>query len=218
MGAGVTVRRPKADSPTPKKRARSWRRRLAEDAGLITIAILVAIVARAFVAQAYYIPSTSMVPQLQVNDRVVVSRLAYHLHPVHRGDIVVFKAPPQLATSSNTSSNPVVRLFRDAGVALGMTQDQTVLIKRVIALPGERVWAAGGRVYVNGDLLLEPYLPRGTITDAFGPVRVPAGDVWVMGDNRPDSEDSRYFGPVPEHTIIGRAIWRVWPPWRAAFL
>jgi signal peptidase I len=159
-----------------------------------------------------------MVPQLQVNDRVIVSRLAYHLHPVNRGDIVVFKAPPGIGSNAPHSSNPFGRMLRSVGVALGLTEDQTVLIKRVIALPGEMVSASGGTVYINGDLLIEPYLPKGTVTSSFGPLRVPLGSVWVMGDNRTNSEDSRIFGAIRKSSIIGRAIWRVWPPWRAAFL
>ena len=203
----------------PAAEARARRRRgIAEDVALVAIAVAVAVVVRALVAQAYYIPSASMVPQLRVDDRVVVSRVAYHLHPPNRGDIVVFKAPPSLDTASSKSGNPVSRFFRSIGVALGVTEDQTVLIKRVIALPGETVSARGGHVYVGQDVLIEPYLPPGVITSDFGPVKVPAGEVWLMGDNRANSEDSRFFGPVPVHTIIGRAIWKVWPPWRASFL
>lgn len=169
---------------------------------------------RAFVAQAYYIPSASMVPQLRVNDRVVVSRLAYELHPVHRGDIVVFKAPPGIDKSRTGSGG----ILTDVGAALGLVEDHTILIKRVIALPGEIVSGRNGHVYVDDEMLVEPYLPVGIYTSNFGPVVVPPGYVWVMGDNRGDSEDSRYFGPIPEHTIVGRATWKVWPPWRASFL
>ncbi len=189
-----------------------------EDGVLIGIAVVVAILVRGVVAQVYYIPSASMVPQLRVDDRIVVSRLAYHLHPVHRGDIVVFKAPPGLESTGHASSDPLVRMVHGIGVALGMAEDETVLVKRVVGLPGETISAHGGRVYVGSDLLVEPYLPAGTVTSSFGPVRVPAGDVWVMGDNRGDSEDSRVFGPIPERSIIGRAIWKVWPPWKACFL
>ncbi len=184
----------------------------------MVLAVAVAVLVRAFVAQAYWIPSASMEPQLHVNDRVVVSRLAYHLHGVHRGDIVVFKSPPGVEPPPRLSSNPLARAFRDAGVALGFAQDQTVLIKRVVGLPGDQVSASGGHVYVDGERLREPYLPRGTLTSTFGPLIVPPGDVWVMGDNRGDSLDSRSYGPVPESSIVGRAIWKVWPPWRASFL
>ena len=159
-----------------------------------------------------------MVPQLHVNDRVVVSRLAYHLHAVHRGDIVVFKSPPGIEPAAKSSSDPLVRAAHDVGVAFGFAQDQTVLIKRVIGLPGEHVSGRGGHIYIDGRLLIEPYLPKGTYTSTFGPVLVPAGDVFVMGDNRGDSLDSRVFGAIPKHTIVGRAIWKVWPPWDASFL
>lgn len=180
---------------------------------LVAIALLVAIVVRAFIAQAYYIPSASMEPQLKIDDRVVVSRLSYDLHSIHRGDIVVFKAPPTLDKDHGNGS-----WLRSIGAALGLVEDHTVLIKRIIALPGETVSGRDGHVYISGEMLVEPYLPRGTFTSTFGPVTVPPGDVWVMGDNRGDSEDSRYFGPIPEHTIVGRATWKVWPPWRTSFL
>ncbi|HET6964367.1 MAG TPA: signal peptidase I [Acidimicrobiales bacterium] len=205
------------DTPGQQPR-RSRRKRLAEDGAIILLAVAAAILVRAVVAQAYWIPSASMEPQLQINDRVVVSRLAYHLHGVHRGDIVVFKSPPGVEPPPHLPSNPVGRAFRDAGVALGFAQDQTVLIKRVIGLPGDRISASGGHVYVDGELLVEPYLPKGVQTSSFGPVTVPAGRVWVMGDNRGDSLDSRVFGPVPEKSIVGRAVWKVWPPWRPSFL
>ena len=159
-----------------------------------------------------------MIPQLRINDRVVVSRTAYHLHSPHRGDIVVFKAPPSLDTAKSGSSNPVSGFFRSIGVAIGVTEDQSVLIKRVIGLPGETLSARNGHVYVGQDVLIEPYLKPGVITSDFGPVKVPAGELWVMGDNRGNSEDSRFFGPIPTRTIIGRAIWKVWPPWKASFL
>ena len=199
-------------------RARRRRTRLAEDGAIIVLAVGIAILVRALVAQAYWIPSASMEPQLQINDRVVVSRLAYHLHPIRRGDIVVFKSPPGIEAPSAQPSNPVARVFHDVGVTLGFAQDQTVLIKRVIGLPGDRISASGGRVYIDGERLVEPYLPKGMFTTSFGPLTVPSGHIWVMGDNRTDSEDSRVFGPVPVRTVVGRAIWKVWPPWRAAFL
>jgi signal peptidase I len=180
--------------------------------------VAVAILVRAFVAQAYWIPSASMEPQLHINDRVVVSRLAYHLHPVRRGDIVVFRSPPGVEPPSSPPSNPISRALHDTGVALGFAQDQTVLIKRAIGLPGDRIQATGGDVYVNGERLVEPYLPKGTFTSNFGPLTVPPGHVWVMGDNRTDSLDSRVFGPISVKTIVGRAIWKVWPPWGASFL
>lgn len=206
------------DSVRSSRPRRGWRRRLTEDGAVLVLAVAIAIVVRTFVAQAYWIPSGSMIPQLQVNDRVVVSRLSYHLHPVHRGDIIVFKSPPGVEPPISPPSNFVSAGFHDIGVALGFAQDQTVLIKRVIGLPGERIWATGGHVYVDGRFLVEPYLPKGTFTSTFGPLTVPIGHVFVMGDNRGDSLDSRVFGPIPEAHIVGRAIWKVWPFWNASFL
>jgi signal peptidase I len=197
--------------------ARQPRRFLAEGAVLIVLAAIVAVFVRTFVLQAYYIPTPSMVPQLRVNDRVVVSRLAYDLHRPRRGDIVVFPAPPGEARP-RPHRNLASRLTHDVGAGLGLSSDQTVLIKRVIGLPGETVQGQRGRVYIDGRLLLEPYLPERAGTSPFGPEVVPPGMVWVMGDNRGDSSDSRVFGAIPEHTLVGRAVWRIWPPQRASFL
>jgi signal peptidase I len=184
----------------------------------VLLAGVIAVGLNHFVAQAFFIPSVSMVPQLRVNDRVVVSKLAYHLHPPHRGDIVVFPAPAQEQPPVSQASNPVARVVQRAARALGLAEAKTELIKRVIGLPGETVQARNGRVYIDGQLLDEPYLPRGTFTSSFGPVVVPPGDLWVMGDNRTDSTDSRVFGAIPESTVVGRAIWRVWPVNHLSFL
>jgi signal peptidase I len=182
------------------------------------LVVAVAVLVKAFVAQAFYIPSASMEPQLAVNDRIVVSRLAYDLHPPRRGDIVVFTAPPGVEKGSTRPSDPVVAVVRGVAVAIGLASSGTDIVKRVIALPGETVAGRDGHVLVDGRVLVEPYLRPGTLTSQFGPVTVPRGDVWVMGDNRGESEDSRVFGPIPEASIVGRAAWRVWPPDRLAFL
>jgi signal peptidase I len=154
---------------------------------VIGAAVMVAVLLRTFVVQTFYIPSDSMVPTLQRNDRVVVNKLSYHMHAVHRGDIVVFTTPPGVNKS-----------FKD-------------LVKRVIGLPGETVSAQHGKVFVNGRELTEPYLPKDVTTNDFGPVRVPPDSLWVMGDNRGDSEDSRVFHAIPERTVVGRVFVRIWP-------
>ena len=197
-----------------RKRAGRW----IEVPAVILAAALVAVLINTFVAQAFYIPSASMVPQLRVNDRVVVSKLAYHLHPPRRGDVVVFPAPPSEQQASVGATNVVTRLLRRLGRDLGVSESKTELIKRVVALPGETVAGRDGRVYVNGERLVEPYLAPGTVTSDFGPVDVPPGRVWVMGDNRTNSSDSRVFGPIPVSTVVGRAVWRVWPVAHASFL
>jgi signal peptidase I len=204
------------DRVVSDRRSRSWR--LVELPLLFVAAALIAIIVNTFVAQAFYIPSASMVPQLRVNDRVVVSKLAYRLHSPRRGDIVVFSAPPAEQGIAGSRGNPIGRALQGLGRAFGVAESKTELIKRVIGLPGDSVEGRNGVVYINGQRLDEPYLPAGTETSSFGPVVVPAGDLWVMGDNRSDSSDSRVFGPIPRSTVVGRAIWRVWPWDHLSFL
>ena len=175
-----------------EKTEKSARRRRAtiEWIVLIGAALIIAIVIKTFLFQAFYIPSESMVPTLKVGDRVLVNKLSYDLHDVHRGDIVVFKAPPEA---------------RSDGI--------DDLVKRVIGLPGDTVEAReDGRIYVNDRLLDEPYLPAGTRTTNLPPTKVPAGHLFMMGDNRTASRDSRYFGPIAESAIIGRVFLKIWPP------
>lgn len=200
----------------PESRAQSGR--LTELVLLVLLAAFVAILLNTFVAQAFYIPSASMVPQLQVNDRVVVSKLAYRLHSPRRGDVVVFPAPPSEQQPQGGAGNPVGRAFQRVGRTFGVAESQTELIKRVIALPGETVEGRYGRLYIDGRPLKEPYLPAGTVTSNFGPLLVPPGQLWVMGDNRTDSSDSRVFGTISRAGVVGRAIWRVWPLDHVSFL
>lgn len=184
---------------------------------LLVGAAVIALVVKAFLAQAFFIPSESMEPQLATGDRVVVSRLSYELHEPRRGDVVVFDDPAQ-PEAPDRSLLPV-RLGRDALEALGVVEPRgRELIKRVVALPGETVWGQDGRVVIDGRPLIEPYLSELAVTDDFAPVRVPEDHVFVMGDSRRNSKDSRRFGPVPTELVVGRAIARVWPPGRIANL
>jgi len=184
---------------------------------LLGLAALIAFLVKTFVAQAFYIPSESMLPQLEVNDRVVVSKLSYRLHEPRRGDIIVFDDPRAIDESDD--DNVVEKFVRGLAEAVGVVQPSTdEFIKRVIALPGETVEAKGGRVHVDGKLLHEPYLQTGVVTTDFPPTMVPDGTLWVMGDNRSNSSDSRSFGPVRRSTVVGRTILRVWPPGSASFL
>lgn len=199
-----------ADSSSP------WRL-LVEIPVLVVIAALIAIGVKAFVAQAFFIPSASMEPQLTAGDRVVVSRTAYELHEPRRGDVVVFDDPD--AVDETDDSFVVLRVGRDALEAVGAVRpEETELIKRVIALPGETIEGRADGVHVDGRRLREPYLDPSAETPAFVPVTVPDGHVFVMGDNRSNSKDSRRFGAVPVESIVGRAIARIWPPGRLAYL
>lgn len=183
---------------------------------LIGLAILIAFLVKTFVAQAFYIPSGSMIPQLNIGDRVVVSKISYDLHDPHRGDIIVFDAPPGAPGAQASKNRSVIRnIFESIGVLQPSTEEY---IKRVIGLPGETVQGKDGHVFINGRELVEPYLPATTTTSDFGPVAVPKGGLWVMGDNRTNSSDSRVFGTIRRRTVVGRAILRVWPFGRAAFL
>ena len=157
-------------------------------------AVLVALVLRASLFQAFWIPSESMETTLLTNDRVLVNKVSYRLHDIHRGDIVVFERPDQ---------DP------------GAIRD---LIKRVIALPGETVEASEGSVYINGQRLDEPYLDPDVVTEDFPPTIVPEGEIFVMGDNRSNSQDSRWFGTVSEERVVGRAFVLFWPIGRVGSL
>lgn len=179
---------------------------------LIAAALAIAFLIKTFLFQAFYIPSGSMEPTLNIHDRVLVNKLSYDFHDVHRGDIVVFTAPPG---------------ERSAGI--------DDLVKRVIGLPGETVTErTDGGVYINGRRLREPYLPTkdtptrpeagdvppgcGAPADGSPGCVVPAGRIFVLGDNRTESKDARTFGPIPESTIVGRVFVRIWPLNNLSFL
>jgi signal peptidase I len=165
------------------------RRALLEWVIVLVVALGVAVLMRTFVVQTFYIPSGSMEPTLNIGDRILVDKLSYHLHAVHRGDIIVFAKPP------------------DEQLSPGIND----LVKRVIGLPGETISGQNGQVYINGKPLAEPWLPKGVVTSNFGPVKIPKNDYFVMGDNRGFSEDSRVFGPISGSLIVGRVVLRIWP-------
>jgi signal peptidase I len=200
--------------PSGVRRARrrhNSRRNAIEWIIVVAGALIVAIIIKTFLFQAFYIPSQSMEPTLKVGDRVLVNKLSYKLHDVHRSDIVVFERPstdPQ--TVEGCDGNPVTITPPKSGEVV---HD---LIKRVIALGGDTVESRSGRVFVNGQQLDEPYVAPGRPTPPFDTfsaqcIRVPKGDIFVLGDNRTDSSASNRFGPIPESLIVGRAFVRVWP-------
>jgi signal peptidase I len=178
--------------PGPARRKR-WKKGVTETVITLLVVALVSLLLRTFVIQTFWIPSASMVPTLSVYDRILVQKAFFSWHDVREGNIVVFGHPP-----------------RDD--CPGPPGD---LIKRVIALPGQTIYSAGNAIYINGHRLAEPYLPTNDplgppIASSKHPYRVPAGEFYVMGDNRADSCDSRYWGPIQGSTIVGQAILVIW--------
>jgi signal peptidase I len=191
---------------------------------LLAIALVLAIGIKYFFVQAFYIPSPSMEPMFIKNDRILVQKVSYWGDKTpKRGDIVVFKDPGSWLSEdeTRTAHNPVTKALE----AVGLYPSGGHLVKRVIGIGGDRVKCcdAQGRVTVNGKPLDEKsYLPKGTLPseDPFD-VRVPDGDLWVMGDNRDNSADSRYHmgdpggGFVPDDLVVGK-VWALIWPWKRA--
>jgi signal peptidase I len=195
---------------------------------IVVAAAALTLLIKAFVVQVYKIPSASMENTLQVNDRVLVNKLVYHFRGIARGDVVVFSGQDSWGpNAAPPSSDPIVRVWDDVLSDIGLQSSQTFYIKRVIGLPGDRVaCCTDGKVTVNGVPLTETsYLyPGDQPSFPFKTVTVPAGHVWVMGDHRGDSEDSRYHlsdpghGAIPESEVVGRAFLIIWPPSRLSDL
>jgi signal peptidase I len=189
-GAAAAGAEPAGTGP---RRRRRWRS-LAETVITLLAAALVAVLLRTYACQSFYVPSASMVPTLTVYDRILVQKAFFTWHDVREGDIVVFTHPP---------------LDHCPGAPAGD------LVKRVIALPGQTIYSAGHSVYINGHRLAEPYLPGydplgPPIASRQHPYRVPPGEFYVLGDNRADSCDSRYWGPIRGSSIVGKAILVIW--------
>lgn len=164
---------------------------------LILIALCLAFLIRTFVAEPRYIPSDSMLPTLEIGDRLVVEKISYRFHPPVTGDIIVFDPPQKLQL-------------------LGYAKDQA-FIKRVIGEPGQMIAVAHDQVYLNDKPLVENYIAEPPAYD-WGPNQVPSDEFFVMGDNRNDSNDSHVWGFLPKHNIIGRARFRFWPLNRIGFV
>lgn len=178
---------------------------------LVVIAFVVALIIKTFLLQAFYIPSVSMVSTLKVGDRVLVEKVSYRFHEPRRGDVVVFErdAAPGVEEEDTSFMTDVTDAFKGLfGFPTGGNQD---FIKRVIAVEGDSIECRDGVVMVNGEAIPEPYLDEGIVTSSFTQTVVPEGMMFVMGDNRSDSEDSRSYGPIPMDKVIGNAFVIVWP-------
>jgi signal peptidase I len=180
---------------------------------LILVALGVAILVKSFVIQAFYIPSESMVPTLEVGDRVFVNKFLFDGGDIHRGDVIVFENPNQEELPDRGAIGGFVHWL---GEGIGFAQPENEdFIKRVIALPGETIEIRNEVVYIDGDPLDEPYLTQAA-KNSMGdyPIEtVPEDSLFVMGDNRGNSADSRYgLGFVPVDKVIGKAFVVIWPP------
>lgn len=179
---------------------------------LLLVAITIAVVIKTFLIQPFYIPSDSMVPTIVENDRVMVSKLSYQFGEAQRGDIVVFISPFNDDIDQETFGEAVVRhIVESIGIRTASADD---LIKRVVAISGDEVSVREGYLEINGARVEEPYLLEQGIMPDFGPVVVPPDSVFVMGDNRLVSYDSRRFGAIPMERVLGEAVVRIWPPSR----
>jgi len=160
---------------------------------VIVVAAGVAAGLRLFVVQTFFVPTGSMIPNLLVGDRILVLKVGY---TVDRGSILVFRRPPH---DTDDPSN----------------ED---LVKRVIGLPGETIWSRGNTIYINGKPIAQPWLPKGTLLgEAIRPEKIPAGDFFMMGDNRTVSYDSRDWGFLPRSYVIGKVILIIWQNGAPAF-
>jgi len=172
----------------------SWAKETVET---IVIAFFLAFVIITFVAQSFWIPTGSMKPNLEIKDRIIAYKLFFELENVDRGDIIVFKFP------LNPKEN---------------------FVKRAIGLPDDEVAIRDKKVYINGERLSEPYVVHADsakgvpVRDEYGPITVPADSLFMLGDNRDFSDDSRFWGFVPAENIIGQAFLLYWPPWRIRIL
>jgi signal peptidase I len=197
----------------PKARNRGARRFVGSTPFLVLIALVVAILIKAFLIQAFYIPSESMQPTLDVGDRVFVNKLAYDFGDLGRGDVIVFENPnPEQLPDRGIVSGFLHWLGEGIGFAQPADEDY---IKRAIGLPGETVEIRDDVVYIDGRPLDEPYLTEAArmSNGDFPPTRIPPDHLFVMGDNRGNSGDSRYgLGLVSMDKVIGRAFLVIWPP------
>ena len=187
-----------------KKRRSFW----AELPGLLLTALVIAVLIKTFLIQPFWIPSESMLDTIHVNDRVMVNKLAYRFDEPDRGEIVVFRDPAEAEVEESIPEAVIRSVLEAVGIR---TRGRDDLIKRVVGLPGETITIADNHVLIDGVAISEPYLPSGVVMPDDGPFVVGEDEVFVMGDNRNSSFDSRRFGNISEEDLVGRAFVIIWP-------
>jgi signal peptidase I len=211
---------PEPSDPPHEHPDAAWR--FLRELGILSIsALVIAVVIKTFLIQAFFIPSGSMIPTLVPDDRILVNRLAYRFGDIERGDIIVFGDPTPTPQDRGLVGSVVHWLGEGIGVVRPADDD---FIKRVIALPGETWEIRDGATYVNGTKIDEPWVNASDLdTRSFGPETVPDAMLFVMGDNRNHSGDSRFpppggLGYIPIDKVIGQAFVIIWPPSRMGWL
>jgi signal peptidase I len=196
------------ERPRPKKRRHPALTFLGELPGLILMAFALALLIKSTLLQAFWIPTGSMEPTLVRGDRVIVAKVPYYFHDPQRGDVIVFEEPDPAKEPERGVWGAITHWL---GQGLGFSPpDHPDYIKRVIGEPGDVVSARNGDVYVNDVRISEPYLHERTAR--FPETTVPEGELFVMGDNRSNSLDSRFgLGFVPIDRVVGKAVWIIWP-------
>jgi signal peptidase I len=207
------------DGPAPEHAPESTRQQrggggansfLRELPVLLLIAFVLAFLLRTFVLQVFYIPSSSMEPTLQINDRMVVEKVTYRFREPRHGEIAVFEGDNMGGPPPGESG--VQRVVRGVGQFIGVVPASARdFVKRVVGLPGDEIVIESGQLFVNGQSLDEPYVVFDDESD-FGPVTVPEDRLFFLGDNRPNSSDSRRsLGFVATDDLVGRAVVIIWP-------
>ncbi len=178
---------------------------------IVAVALGVALGIQAFLVKPFRIPSESMVPTLEIGQRVLVNRIGEHFGDPERGDVMVFKPPKGADDNMCGVSHPAEQPCPRSTPG----KSETNFIKRVVGLPGERLSVRAGRVYIDGKLQKEPFIrpdAQCPLCNMPDPIVIPAGQYYMMGDNRGASADSREWGPVPKDNFIGNAFATYWPP------
>lgn len=184
---------------------------------LIVVAFGIALLIKTFLLQAFFIPSGSMENTLLIGDRVLVSKFLYKFSDPDPGDVVVFISPLGGVTPKQ-DRGPIGNFVNGISEGLGLKSSERDFIKRVVAVEGQTIQIKEGTIFVDNKKLNEPYRHDQLPMPDYGPTKVGKDKVFVMGDNRSNSQDSRVFGPIPKSSIIGRAFVLIWPPGRFEIL